>query len=203
MHNRKTLFAVLAAVSICLAQSINISGRVTNTSGAAIAGALVELENEALTATTGADGLFSLTRGTPIISGGNNQSLPHLLEATIHNGLLSINVLEKTDVTITTFSLHGKALSTVRQLFDAGIHSLALPQNGVGVYFCKVTSSGREIVLKGYSAGGISPETAISVQGSSSSAVLAKQTMASVSQFRWYRGWICPCGTLDIRLLSQ
>ncbi|MFC1586277.1 hypothetical protein ACFL5V_12085 [Fibrobacterota bacterium] len=169
MWGKTRLFAVLTAVSVCTAQGINISGRVTNTSGAAIAGASVELETEGLTATTGSGGSFALTGGATTIRCRNN------------GALLSIDVAEKSAVSITTFSLHGKALSTIRRHLDEGAHSITLLQSDAGIYFYKVKSGGSEFVFKGYSIGGVWRGSAVSTQGSVSSAALPKKSSAAQS----------------------
>lgn len=61
MNIKKSLWVVFAAVSECLAQTYNISGIVTDTGTTPISGAVVKLENARLTATSGADGRFTLT----------------------------------------------------------------------------------------------------------------------------------------------
>ena len=151
MPGKNILITVLTAVAVCLSQSVSISGRVTNTVGTAIPGALVELENLGQTTISDLNGYFLLSSGTYITRKRNNPEF-----ATIHNGLLYINVAERSVVSITSFLLDGKALSTVRKVFSAGTHSITLPQSGAGIFFYKVKSGGTEVVLKGFSMGGIS-----------------------------------------------
>ena len=81
MFNKETFLAILALVSVSIAQNINISGRVTNSDGEPISDASVELENEGITATTDTDGLFSLISITPIFNSRNNKRLPNILNA--------------------------------------------------------------------------------------------------------------------------
>jgi uncharacterized protein (TIGR02145 family) len=181
MINIKAFFAVLVAVSVSISQSVNISGKVTDNSGAAISGALVKLEKGGQATTSGADGSFSLTGNATIIPRQIGQSSPYKLSATIHNGLLCINVAEKSAIGITTFDLAGKALSTVRQTMNAGMHSIALPYRGAGIYLYKVKSGNKEFVLKGNSIDGVSQGTAQSVQGTSSNTTLAKQAKTAAS----------------------
>jgi hypothetical protein len=132
MRNKQILFPVLTVVSVCIAQSVNISGVVTNTAGTAIPGASVKLETGGQTATTDTEGQFLLTGGPVIIGSRDNQALTH--RPTIHNGILNIHMAEKSAVAVTTFSLQGKELSTAQHLIDAGTHSIALPQREAGVY---------------------------------------------------------------------
>jgi endo-1,4-beta-xylanase len=94
---------------------MTMSGIVTDTGGTPISGAVVQLEKGKQTATSGTDGRFTLGISSAIIPGKNNLSLQNTLSATIHNGLLCVNVVEKSVVEITTFDLAGKALSTVRR----------------------------------------------------------------------------------------
>jgi uncharacterized protein (TIGR02145 family) len=172
MRNIQALFAIVAAVSVCIAQSVSITGKVTDTAGTAISGALVRLEKGGQTATSGADGSFALT---PVgVLGQNNQSLTHGLFAAIRNGVLSVDVAEKSGVEMTTFDLSGKALSKVQQTMGAGTHSMALPQRGAGISLYKLRSGKSEVLIKGYSFGKVSQGAAISVQGPAFAA-LAKQ----------------------------
>jgi uncharacterized protein (TIGR02145 family) len=157
-----------------------ISGIVTDTSGTPIPNAAVQLEKGGQTATTGTDGRFTFVISTGILHGKNNPSLQHTLSATIHNGLVWVNVVEKSAVAITTFDLTGKALSTVRRSLDAGTHGIALPYRGAGIYLYKVKSGARELVLKGNSVGKVSSGSAVSSQGPSSNP-LAKQAMSAAA----------------------
>ncbi len=177
------IFIVITVVAVSLfvqegaARSANISGKVTNTSDAAISGALVKLEDGGQTATTGVDGSFTLA--TVGIHDQINQSPPYKLSVTINHGLLCVNLAEKSPIEIITYTIRGKAISAIKKTMDAGIHSIALPSNGAGVYLYKIKSGRSEFVLKGNSIGGVSQGTAVSAQGSSSPAALAKQTMVT------------------------
>ena len=172
MHNIKAIFAGLVAASVSMA---SISGKVTDTSGTAIPGALVQLEKDGQTDTTGTDGLFTLGGSTAIIPGKSNPWQRQKPSATIQNGLLWMNVAEKSAIEIAAFDFNGKALSRVWQTMDAGIHSIALTQRGSGIYLYKVKAGNNEFVLKSNSTGGISVGTAVLVQGISSNIALAKQ----------------------------
>jgi uncharacterized protein (TIGR02145 family) len=159
---------------------LTISGIVTDTGGKPIQGAAVQLEKGGQTATTGTDGRFTLVLSTAILPGKNNLSPQNNLSATIHNGLLCVNVVEKSAVAITTFDLAGKALSKVRRSLDAGTHGIALPYRGAGIYLYRVKSGARELVLKGNSVGKVSSGSALSSQGPSSNP-LAKQAMSAAA----------------------
>lgn len=148
MSAMKALLALSAAVSMGFCQSVNISGKVTDTSQTPLPGASVRLENGGQTATTGADGSFTLSGPAGII-GKTGRSLPHLRIAAIHNGKLFVDLQEKSVVKITAYTLQGKAVSIVQKTMDAGSHSLALPLRGAGVYVYKVKSGANEFLIKG------------------------------------------------------
>ncbi|MFC1584593.1 T9SS type A sorting domain-containing protein [Fibrobacterota bacterium] len=177
-HTRMVLTcaAVCLLISAAPAQNINISGMVINSSSEAIPVASVELENAGLTAVTGTDGRFSLTSATDIYS---YQASPSALKAAIYNGLMSIKVIEQSEVTVTTYSLQGKELTALQRTMEAGTHSLRLPQIEAGIYFFKVTSGGSEVLLKGSSLGGSPQGTA----AASLPAALEKQT-STAQQFQ-------------------
>jgi uncharacterized protein (TIGR02145 family) len=175
MHNIKVIFAFFIAVSVSMAQSVNISGKVTDSSGTAISRAFVKLEAGGQVDTTEVDGSFALTGNSVNNKSQIDMFQQHQLSATINNGLLHLNVTEKSVVQIVTYTLQGKAISTVQQLMDAGTHTIALPQRGASVYLYKVKSGRSEFVLMSNSIGGISQGTAVSVQGPSSYTALAKQ----------------------------
>jgi uncharacterized protein (TIGR02145 family) len=129
----------LFAVSLCIAQSdnISISGVVTDTGGAALSGALVKLEKAGLAATTKANGSFTL--GKPAgIAGKIQQPIPQQLSVAAQNGILRITIPEKNMATIAVFNLQGKVISINRQTLEAGVHSIALPRMEAGVYLYNV-----------------------------------------------------------------
>jgi hypothetical protein len=144
-------------VSLCMA---NISGVVTDTGSTPISGAVVQLEKGGQTATTGADGSFTLATSTAILP-VNGKLLPNGLSAGITGNLMTLTIAERSAVEVATFDLNGKALSTVRQTLDAGSHSIALPQRSAGVYLYKVKSGNGELLLKGNSVGGASSGSGI------------------------------------------
>jgi uncharacterized protein (TIGR02145 family) len=172
----KALLTGLLGVSLCMA---DINGIVTDTGATPIAGAIVKLENAGWTATTGADGSFTLVESTAILP-GNGKLLPNGLSAGISGNLMTVNIAKAAAVEVATFDLTGKALSTVRQSMGAGTHSMALPQRGAGVYLYKVKLGNREFVLKGNSVGGASYGSAVSSEGPSSNS-LSKQVKVTAA----------------------
>lgn len=177
MQTIKMFFTGLIAASVSIAA---ISGKVTDISGKAISGALVQLEGGGQTTTSGEDGSFTLSTSIAINSGKNNQSLSQKLSATMHNGLLHVDMTEKSTVDISTFDLHGKVLSRMRQIMDAGFHSIALSHQEVGIYLYKVKSGCNEIVLKSNSIDGFARNSCIG-SGFISNNVLSKQAKVTTA----------------------
>jgi len=171
----KALLAGLAGVSICMA---NISGIVTDTGTTPISGAVVQLEKGGQTATTEADGSFTLA--TTAILPVNGKLLPNGLSAGISGNLMTLTIAEQAAVEVAMFDLNGKSLSTVRKTLDAGSHSIALPNRGAGIYLYKVKSGNREFVLKGNAVGGKSSGSSSKSQGSSPN-YLAKQAKTTAA----------------------
>ncbi len=167
MNIIKSLFTVASVISVCIAQisqEINISGTVMDKGGTSIPGAFVMLETAGLADTTGSDGSFLLT-GNPVgIDRGINLSFESKQSAWINNGLLHINVQEKSEVDIIAYTLQGKAIFSVKKTMDAGTHCIALPNNAVGVYFYKIKSDNNEFVLKSCSIGKFAIGSALSIQ---------------------------------------
>ena len=175
----KALLMVLAGYSVC---SADISGIVTDTGGAIpLSQAAVKLEKSGQTATTATDGRFTLVTGSSILSRQDNEVGKFKPAATIRNGLLYLNVIKKSAVTITVFNLNGKALSTVRKTVDAELHSIPLPQSGAGVFVYKVQTGGNELLLKGNSIAGASQAAAVSVQNFFSYSASSKQTKTAAT----------------------
>lgn len=168
------LSAVVVAVSFCAAQNINISGVVTDTGGSPLSGAIVSLEKGGLTATTGEGGSFTIS-GTAVISGPGSSIIPRALSATIRNGVLFVNVKEKSAVSVSTYNLQGKLVNVIRRTIDAGMNAVSLKGNmGAGICLYKIEAGMGECIIKGCSVNRASGGTGVSVQGSSPE-VLAKK----------------------------
>ena len=171
MNIIKALLALSISLSVCIAQDINISGKVTDTNGNSIEGAIVWLVKYQYKDTTDANGDFTLT-GAIGINDQINQQITYKLSATIKNSLLFINIQEKSAVEITTYSLQGKVISSINKTMDAGTHSIPLSHVGAGVYLYKIKSGRSEFVLKSYSIDKVSDGAVASSPDSSSSALV-------------------------------
>jgi uncharacterized protein (TIGR02145 family) len=178
MNLIKSLLIGTIAAAVCMAQTITISGIVKGTGGAPLSGASVSLEKAGLTATTNASGNFMLT--SVGVRGQNDQLLQQKPSATIHNGVLWVNVKEKSDVEITIFTLQGQTVSRVQKIMEAGNYSMVLPNKGAGIYLYKVKTDGNEFLIKNYSFGSVSGRTAPCVQGPSSGGLAKLEKTAAV-----------------------
>jgi len=153
MIYRKVFMAVLLTAFAVFSQQINISGKVTDTSGVTpISGAVVKLEKHGYVDTTKADGSFTLT-GAVSIGSNSHQLQPNALSASMRNGMLSLYVPERGAVSITTYTIQGKAVSKIEKVLDVGAHSIAQPELGHGVYIYKIRARSRELVVKSSSLG--------------------------------------------------
>jgi uncharacterized protein (TIGR02145 family) len=171
----KALLTGLVGVSLCMA---DISGIVTDTGTTPIAGAVVWLEKGRQTATTGADGRFTIVVSAAILH-GNSKLLPIGLSARIYGAMLIVTIAEQAVVEVATFDLNGKALSNIRQTMETGVHTIALPQRIAGVYLYKVKSGNRKLLLKSNSVGGVSSRSAV-LPGTASN-LTAKQAKSAVT----------------------
>jgi len=167
----KALLSGLVGVSLCMA---NISGKVTDTGGIPIAGAIVYLEHLKDSATSQADGSFILGITTSI----KNQSTQTSLKptASIQSGFLCVNIQEKSAMEINTYNLQGKLLSTIQKTVDAGSQAVALPQIGAGIYLYKVKLGNTEFLLKSNSFGEVSRGIAAFSQNVTGNKSLGKKT---------------------------
>lgn len=159
----KTIVTGAFVVSACLAQTINISGKVTDIGSTPISGANVKLENAGLTTTTGADGSFNLS-GIIGINFHINRPLSRKLSITINDGLMTVHIRERSTVKINAYTIQGKAVSAVQQTMDVGTYYITQPFKGSGVYFYAIQSGDDEFVLKSPSFGAGSQATAAAFQ---------------------------------------
>jgi len=176
----RSLLVGIFAASACIAQSVNITGKVTDTAGTPLPGAIVRLKNAGLTATTGADGRFTLAGNVSVIPGQTNQSPRQREIVTASNGSLFIKLPGNSTVETSVYTLQGKFTSSIRTKMEAGTHSITLPRISAGVYLYKVKVGNSEFMIKSPLIDGMSHGTASSVQGSSSNSnALAKRAKST------------------------
>lgn len=147
----KTILSIATAVSVGMAA---ISGKVTDTSGAPLAGAEVKLEQGGQKAASGTDGSFKLEISTGI-GGGNYLSGPasHPLPVAMEGGMLRMSLLSASVVEVTSFDFSGRTIATVRRALDPGVRSLALPRGASGVHLYRVTIGAAVFILKAAGVG--------------------------------------------------
>jgi uncharacterized protein (TIGR02145 family) len=172
MASIKTFLTGLVGVSLCMA---DISGIVTDTGATPLAGAVVQLEKGGQTATTGADGRFTLILSTAILPGNGNPVLT-VYSYGIFGNKFNMRIAERAAIKVTTFDISGKALSMVHKTLDAGNHSLSLPCHGTGIYLYKVNLGNSEFVLKGTTVSAVASGSALSSRSTTSRHV-AKPSM--------------------------
>ncbi|MDB5051942.1 MAG: putative secreted protein [Fibrobacteres bacterium] len=160
------------------AQSIGISGIVTDSAGTPISGAGLRLENAGLTATTGADGRFSLATGTAIHSARPQEAM-----AVIREGSLFLSLPEKSDITITAYGLRGNAVSSIRRRLEAGSHSVQPPGIGSGVCFYRIASETYEIVVRAVSIEGALRSASANPGSSAPQSLLAKSAASAAALY--------------------
>lgn len=178
MRTTKAFFTILIATSFSIA---SISGKVTTTSGAAVSGATVKLEKGGPSATTGADGTFSLSVSTAILPGKQAPGLPSNLSAKIQNGSLVLTTIERKEVEITTLNLQGNTLAKVQKTINAGTNTIELSNITSHIYFFIVKSGRDEIILKGNSIFGRVQSTGGSTGHFPSNQILAKQAQTAIA----------------------
>ena len=130
MLGKSIFLANSLMISMGLAQSIRISGTVTNFSGAPIANAQIALGTGGLTATSDAQGKFTLGGASGIVAptfGGN--------QGTIRDGFINLRLENESRVTLSVFSTMGEKLTSRNQTLGAGDHALPLyGRNGHFIY---------------------------------------------------------------------
>jgi hypothetical protein len=105
------LYLILAAVFTASAtQTINLSGTVSNQSGKPISGAIVTLVRQTLTATTGTNGTYALSRTTAV---DISPILPGTDDISISKGMVSLSLTKPARVRVEMFDISGHSLAKV------------------------------------------------------------------------------------------
>jgi uncharacterized protein (TIGR02145 family) len=172
----KIVPVVLAVISLCMA---DISGIVTDTGTTPISGAVVRLEKGGQTATTGADGGFTIVTSAAILHGKSTSRL-NGISAGITGNVMAMIIAHRAVVEVMVFNLKGKELSIARRMMDAGRHDITLPRQGAGIYLYKVKAGNNAFLLKANAIGGKTYGMSISSQGSPPNS-LVKQIHATAA----------------------
>jgi hypothetical protein len=149
---RKLLFrlmALLMASSPSEGETVDISGMVTDSAGAPLAGAVVELERTGLSATSAGDGKFPLSGTVGIPS----RAVPASPRASLRSGGLFLELPARERVSVTAYGPDGAALGRTERVLDAGSHGMPAPGEGMGVRFYVVEAGDYATLVKGMSLG--------------------------------------------------
>jgi hypothetical protein len=140
------VFAVLAgSVS---AQAINITGKVSNSGGQGIQGAVVKIFATAAACTSKADGTYQLSGSTAVIGNNSRAAAPAVL---YKNGSLVFRVASSVPASVKLFDLRGSLVATVFSgILNKGAFSVpfSLKRFGHAVYLLHVTVGGIDAVYK-------------------------------------------------------
>jgi hypothetical protein len=166
----KTSKLVLPIVLITLhtieGQAIRISGTVKSQSGASLSGARVLLKTANLADTTGTDGAFIIqSPGTGIKPRAASQS-GNRLSAGLHGGILKVDALEGSKVSLRVFSQLGQELfsgaySAASNGKTFGIHGM-----GADVVIVRLQSGGNSLDVQGHAKNGSIQARISGVRGS-------------------------------------
>jgi hypothetical protein len=107
--NRTIMICLILATGFSLsAQTIALSGKVTNQSGKAVSGAIVALTNQKVADTTDAAGAYSLTKGTSAAIPAPIQ--PSTEAISLNNGIVMLSLIKPAQVRIELFDMRGNLL---------------------------------------------------------------------------------------------
>ena len=107
MYQTTAMYLILLLGFSLSAQTITITGKVTNQSGKAISGAVVTLASKNLSATTDASGAYSLS-GTTAVNPSLTQ--PGTDAITLNNGTVRVSLKQPAPVLIELFDIQGNLL---------------------------------------------------------------------------------------------
>ena len=100
-------------------QDINISGKVTDAGMTVLPSAFVKLEKNGNYASTDMDGLFTLT-GAVNSSNTNNKFPGFDLTVRKYRDFFILDLHERGEIEVITYTLHGRAINTFKQTLDCG-----------------------------------------------------------------------------------
>jgi poly(3-hydroxybutyrate) depolymerase len=103
----RTGFYLLILLGLTVnADSINLRGKITNSAGNPVANAVVTVVKQGLKDTTGADGMYTISNGTPVIL--PIVLLPQQQHIVIKNGSLEFSLPEPSPIKVEIFNVAGK-----------------------------------------------------------------------------------------------
>jgi len=148
-HWPLTIGVLLARTLMAQGVAVNLGGKVVDSkSGTPVAQAVVSLAKAKLSATTDAQGAFSLVSTASGVSGS-----PARFSAALRNGHLDIQASERTDLVLSIRTVQGALVSTRRERLEVGTHSLAMPVVAPGLYLCTISAGHERIRFPSLSSG--------------------------------------------------
>ncbi|MCX7726360.1 MAG: prolyl oligopeptidase family serine peptidase [Chitinispirillaceae bacterium] len=144
MRHKKIFLILLTVISVSYSESINIRGKVTNTSGKPIVGAIVELLAQKIKDTTESDGSFSIIKKDVSIL---HKILPQSEKISFERGILELNLTKNSRIEIELVDTKGKLVKRmVSKNIPAGIYRIDITYGFIAtaVYFVKVSINFRE-----------------------------------------------------------
>jgi poly(3-hydroxybutyrate) depolymerase len=125
------------------AQTINLNGKVSNSSGKPITGAIVSLVNQGIKDTTGSDGSYILSNTTPVIS--SKVLVPQLRDISLKNGVLEFSLPESMPIKVEIYTAEGKLLKRELQTeLSSGFYRYEINKNITANLFIIRTSIGTD-----------------------------------------------------------
>ena len=124
MDIRLILSVITVAIINLPAQTVNITGKVTNQTGKGISGAVVTLASQKLSATTDASGAYSL-KGAVAVNPAT--ILPGTEALSLNKGILTVNLAQPAPVLIELFDVKGNLLKrALERTASAGTYQFDL-----------------------------------------------------------------------------
>jgi hypothetical protein len=123
------MFLIILTYLNIMAQTVNITGKVTNGSGKGISGAVVKLASKSITAVTDVSGTYSI-KGTTAV----NETIKHLSSGMIllKNDVITVNITQPERIQIELFDIQGNLLNTIISTHSsAGNYRFNLNNNGL------------------------------------------------------------------------
>jgi uncharacterized protein (TIGR02145 family) len=146
---RTLILTLLLPITVCLAQSYNISGIVKNSVGNGIDGALVRLGKADISATTGPDGSFTI-KGT--ITGVKHPANPAALHGyfpfVLRGNSFLFSAANNTEVKVTVYDCRGRLRASLCRVVPAGNNAIALPRFVFGAHICQVSLNNDRYTFK-------------------------------------------------------
>ncbi len=136
MKNFSLILLALAFGGSLQAQTLDLSGKVSDVNGVPLVGAKVELVRIGMNTTTSSDGSFSFSGMVGIGKRlGNIQAVPVLA-----SGILNLSLSQSQRVVVSLHDLKGKQVWMNKLDLAVGEHAISLlPQSGVAINFVKVS----------------------------------------------------------------